>query len=88
MLDLVIHDLIERTAFVEKSVEFDDVCILGRESDKPVRCNWMAGVKVYRGAVFVGGPVETKNNHPRLAYGRVSRHGGYGQRKRRRRSNL
>ena len=86
MPDLVIHNLIERTAFVEESVEFDNVRILGRESDNHVRCSEMGG-EADRSTVFVGGPIETKNNHPGLAYSRVSRHNSCGQRKRRR-SNL
>ena len=47
MLDLVIHNLIKRTTFVEKSVELDDVRILGRESDYLVRGKGVAGVEAY-----------------------------------------
>ena len=87
MPDLVIHNLIERTAFVEESVKFDDVRILCRESDNLARRNEMGG-EADRSTVFVGGPVETKNNHSGLAYGRVGRHSSCGQKKRRSLPNL
>ena len=74
MLDLIIHNLIERTTFVEKSVELDDVSILGRESDYLVRGKGVAGIEAYRGTVFVRGPIETKHNYSGLAYERVGRH--------------
>ena len=35
-LNLVVHYLVKRTAFVEKAVEFDNICVLSRRSDRPV----------------------------------------------------
>lgn len=76
MPNLIIHDLVKRTAFVEKSVELDNIRILRRGSDRLVRHNEMVGIKTDRGTVLVGSPVKTKHNHSRLAYSRVGRHGG------------
>jgi len=88
MPDLVIHDLIKRTTFVEESVELDDVRILGCGLDDFVRCEEVAGVEAYRSAVFVGSPIEAKHNNSGLAYERVGGHGRCCQRKRRRWPNL
>jgi len=76
MSNLIIHDLVERTAFIEKSVELDNVRILGYKSDRLARRNEMAGIEADRSAVLVRSPIKTKHNHSRLAHSRVGRHGG------------
>ena len=76
MLNLVIHDLIKRTAFIEKSVEFDNIRILCRRSDHLVRHDEMGEIKTDRSTVLVGSSVKTKHDHSWLAYSRVGRHGG------------
>jgi len=86
--NLVIHNLVERTAFFEKSVELDNVRILGCGSDCLARSNEMAGIETDRRTVLVRSPVKTEHNHSRLAHSRVGRHGGCFQRKLRRRQNL
>jgi hypothetical protein len=87
-LNLVIHNLIKRAAFIEESVELDDVRILNQKSDRLVRCSEEDDVETDRRAVLIGSAVETKHNHSRLAYGGIGRHGGWFRRERRRRSNL
>ena len=74
--DLVVYNLIKRTAFVEKRIEFDDVRVLGRESDRFVGRWLVVGGETDRSGELVGGPVEAKHDHSRFACGRVGGHDG------------